>query len=348
MTQSNYRPTLAIKFASMQPPEAVDSSALAGFAGNNAEVAIANNLLLYPGEPGEMLVHLENLGDRSLRWRLEIKIEGKENLHLDWCSWRQEEAEEIAGHQKVDLPLYFQIPEDYFENQSILNERGDRLKINYETQVSVYAVYPEAQTERQVAYRVFNLCLRPSSSYLNFVPTIYREIDFMGRFLTIFEQAFDPAVQAIDVLWAYLDPLTAPEALLPFLANWVAWPIDRRWDIKQQRRLIRNAVELYHWHGTRRGLRFYLHLYTELPLDENLPEAEKHISIEEIFTQGFVMGQTLIGRDSMLGGGRPFHFMVRLRPEPDRQIDEGLVRNIIEREKPAFCTYELAIAPTDE
>ncbi|NJK69607.1 MAG: hypothetical protein HC941_26565 [Microcoleus sp. SU_5_3] len=115
MTQSNYRPTLAIKFASMQPPEAVDSSALAGFAGNNAEVAIANNLLLYPGEPGEMLVHLENLGDRSLRWRLEIKIEGKENLHLDWCSWRQEEAEEIAGHQKVDLPLYFQIPEDYLK-----------------------------------------------------------------------------------------------------------------------------------------------------------------------------------------------------------------------------------------
>jgi len=140
--------------------------------------------------------------------------------------------------------------------------------------------------------------------------------------------------------------LTAPEALLPFLAHWVAWPIDRRWDVKQQRRLIRNAVELYRWHGTRRGLRFYLHLYTELPLDEDLPEDEKHISIEEIFTRGFVMGETLIGTDSMLGGGRPFHFIVRLRPEPDKRIDEGLVRGIIDREKPAFCTYDLLISPT--
>jgi phage tail-like protein len=340
MSQSNYRPTLAIKLASMQPPEAPDSSALAGFAANNTEVAIANNLLLYPGEPGEMLVQLENLGTHSLRWRLEV--EG--DFPLNWCLWQQEEAEEIAANQKVDKALCFRIPEDYFENQYALEGGRDRLKINYETQVYVYA---EAQTERQLlAYRVFNLCVRPSSSYVNFVPAIYREVDFMGRFLTIFEQAFDPAVQTIDVLWAYLDPLTAPESLLPFLANWVAWPIDHRWDIKQQRRLIRNAVELYRWHGTRRALRFYLHLYTELPLDESLEEAEKHISIEENFTRGFVMGETLIGRDSMLGSGRPFHFSVRLRPEPGKQIDERLVRDIIEREKPAFCTYDLLISQT--
>lgn len=337
MTQSNYRPTLAIKLASMQPKEAADASALAGFAGNNAEVAIANNLLLQPGEPGEMLVQLENLSSRPLQWRLEI--EG--DFPLNWCSWQQEEAEEIAPNQKVDRSLSFQVPEDYFEAQYALDSGRDRLKINYETQIYVYA---EAETQRQlVAYRVFNLCVRPSSSYLNYLPGIYREVDFIGRFLTIFEQAFDPAVQTIDVLWAYLDPLTAPEALLPFLAHWVAWPIDRRWDIKHQRRLIRNAVELYRWHGTRRGLRFYLHLYTGLPLDEELPEAEKHISIEEIFTHGFVMGKTLIGRDSMLGGGRPFHFIVRLRPEPGKQIDERLVRDIIEREKPAFCTYDLLI-----
>ena len=340
MSQSNYRPTLAIKLASMQPPEAADASALSGFAGNNGEVAIANNLLLQPGEPGEMLVQLENLGGRPLRWRLEI--EG--NFPLNWCSWQQEEAEEIAPNQKVDKSLCFHIPDDYFENQYALNRGRDRLKINYETQVYIYA---ENQTERQlVAYRVFNLCVRPSVSYLNFMPAIYREVDFIGRFLTIFEQAFDPAVQTIDVLWAYLDPLTSPEALLPFLANWVAWSTDRRWDVRRQRRLIRNAVELYRWHGTRRGLRFYLHLYTELPLDEELPEAEKHISIEEIFTRGFVMGETVIGRDSMLGGGRPFHFIIRLRPEPERRIDERLVRDIIDREKPAFCTYDLLISQT--
>ncbi|HAX74580.1 MAG TPA: phage tail protein [Cyanobacteria bacterium UBA11372] len=338
MTQSNYRPTLAIKLASMQPPQATDTSAITSFAGNTKEEQITNNLVLFPGEPGEMLVQLENKAGHPLRWRLEI--EG--NFPQSWCSWYQEEAEEIAANQKVEKTLYFQIPEDFFENQYALNQTRSRLNLKYETQLYVYA---EVENQRQLlACPVFNLFVRPSTSYVNFLPGIYREIDFLGRFLNIFEQAFDPAVQTIDVLWAYLDPLTAPETLLPFLAQWVAWPIDPRWETKHQRRLIRNAVELYRWHGTRRGLRFYLHLYTGLPLDEDLPEEEKHISIEEIFTQGFLLGKTITGIDSMLGGGRPFHFIVRLRPDSGQQIDERLVRDIIEREKPAFCTYDLYIA----
>lgn len=322
----------------MQPVETTDSSAMASFAAGNIEEQIANNLLLRPGEPGEMLVQLENLGTRPLRWRL--VIEG--NFPLDWLRWHQEEAEEIAPNQKVDKALCFQIPEDFFENQFALTDALKRLPLNYETQVYVYA---EDETQPQLlAYRVFDLCVRPSGSYLNFLPAIYREVDFIGRFINIFEQAFDPAVQSLDVLSAYLDPLTAPEAMLPFLAYWVAWPIDPRWDSFEQRRLIRNAVELYRWHGTRRGLRFYLHLYTGLPLEEHLPEAEKRIRIEEIFSQGFVLGKTIKGFDSMLGGGRPFHFIVRLRPDPGQQLDERLVRDIIEREKPAFCTYDLDIS----
>jgi phage tail-like protein len=75
----------------------------------------------------------------------------------------------------------------------------------------------------------FPLVVRPDSAYLNFLPSFYQDVDFIGRFLSIFEQGFDPAVQAIDTLWAYLDPLTAPEALLPFLAHWVAWKLDPRW-----------------------------------------------------------------------------------------------------------------------
>lgn len=335
MTQANYRPTLALKLAPMQTPDGVESSALASFAGNNKEESIAHNLLLHPGEPGEMLVQLENLGSHPLRWKLVIEGDFPET----WCNWHQEEAEEIAPNQKVDKELSFEVPEDFFENQFTLMGRKTRLQINYEAQVYVYT---EGEIQQQlIGYRVFNICVRPDNSYLNFLPAIYREIDFMGRFLTIFEQAFDPSVQTIDVLWAYLDPLTAPEAMLPFLAHWVAWPMEQRWDSKQQRRLIRNAVTLYRWHGTRRGLRYYLHLYTGLPLDEDLPESEKHISIEEIFSQGFVLGKTSIGQDSMLGGARPFHFIVSLRTNNSEQIDEQLVRDIIEREKPAFCTYDL-------
>jgi len=84
MTQANYRPTLALKLASMQTPDAVESSALASFAGNNKEETIAHNLLLNPGEPSEMLVQLENLGSRPILNELKFATSSQTFL---WC-WR--------------------------------------------------------------------------------------------------------------------------------------------------------------------------------------------------------------------------------------------------------------------
>jgi hypothetical protein len=97
-------------------------------------------------------------------------------------------------------------------------------------------------------------------------------------------------------------------------------------------------MEIYRWRGTKKGLRFFLHLYTGLPLDE------EYIDIQDIFEQGFkIDDKTKLGINSIIGGSKPYHFIVRLRhPETD-QIDEQLVRQIIEQEKPAFCTYELNI-----
>lgn len=339
MTQAGSRPTLAVQLISMQSPEAANSAASA-LSGSGTHERAANDLLLHPGEPGEMLVKLENSGDRSVRWQMVVQGD----FPSDWCDWHQEQPKELAPNQKEDITLRFRVPDTFFEDRWSLSRDRPRLQVDYQSQIYVYTA---EGTQQPIGYQVFNLCVRPRSSYINFLPALYRHVDFVRRFVTIFEQAYDPAVQTVDVLWAYLDPLTAPEALLPFLAHWVAWPLDSRWELKQQRRLIRNAIALYRWHGTRRGLRFYLHLYTGLPLDDDLPEAQKHISIEEIYSTGFVVGTTSLGQDSMLGGGRPYHFLVRLRCDRPDQVDERLVRDIIEREKPAFCTYELEIIVPD-
>lgn len=205
----------------------------------------------------------------------------------------------------------------------------------------------EVDNPNPLICRSFSLYVRPRSFYLDFLPALYREVDFIQRLIALFEQAFDPYVQAIDALWAYLDPLTAPQLLLPFLAHWVAWEIEPNWNLERQRHLIRHAMTIYRWHGTRQGLRFYLHLYTGLPIDEDLPEAQKHISIQEVFEGGFQYGACILGQDSVLGGGRPYHFGVCLRPQRSDLIDETLVRSIIDRAKPAFCTYDLEIAPID-
>lgn len=331
---TRYSPSLALQVASTQIPEAV---AIVTLSGSNQDSA-TNQLLLHPGERGEIAVYLENCSDRPLRWSLEIKGD----FPTEWCSW-QSSDDGLAPGQTLDRTVGFQVPSGFFEDPLALSDRP-QLQLDYQSEVFVY-IEPEGDLPRQlIGYQVFTLHVRPANAYPNFLPALYREIDFVNRFLAIIEQAFDPVVQTLDQQWAYFDPLTAPEALLPFLAHWVGWTMDARWSTKQQRRLIRNAATLYRWHGTRYGLRFYLHLYTGLPLDDHLTELAKHISIEEVFSRGFELGSTSISRDAMLGGGRPYHFVVRLRCDRAEQIDEALVRSIIEQQKPAFCTYSLHIS----
>ncbi|WP_017303534.1 phage tail protein [Spirulina subsalsa] len=194
-----------------------------------------------------------------------------------------------------------------------------------------------------VQFANFQVFIRPQSLYRDFVPRIFGEIDFLGRFLKIFEQAFEPDVLTLNTLWAYLDPLLAPESLLPFLAHWVGWPLQPNLSLDQQRPLIRHAIALYRWRGTRRGLRFALHLATGLPLVESTSEDEQPIGIYESFSRGLVLGDTHLGQDATLGGGRPYHFTVRLRPPDGHELDKTLIQVVIDQEKPAFCTYDLVI-----
>ncbi|MBD1909765.1 MULTISPECIES: phage tail protein [unclassified Leptolyngbya] len=341
----SYTPSLTLQATSTHIPEALATVTISLSGGPDEQAS--NQLLLHPGEPSAIAIHVENHSDRPLRWSLETKGD----FPSEWCQW-QVDVPVLAFQQRLDRTIEFQVPHDFFERSEELGGDRSHLQLNYQSEVFVYIEHeadgkPEGTpTSRQlVGYQVFTLHVRPPSPYLNFLPALYRENDFIGRFLAIIEQAFDPVVQTMDQMWAYLDPLTAPEALLPFLAHWVGWTTDTQWTVQQQRRLIRHAVTLYRWHGTRQGLRFYLHLYTGLPLDEHVKkESEKHICIEEVFSYGFVVNQAAIGEDAMLGGGRPYHFIVRLRlNERASHIHEDLIRKIIDSQKPAFCTYDLYI-----
>jgi phage tail-like protein len=295
------------------------------------------SLLLVPGEPSEMLVKLENLATHPL----ELTLELSGDFPPGWCRIGME-GTVLSPTETMEALLYFQIPANFFEAPNALGP-GQVLKLNYQGRLAISGCQPGTEPQL-LEMRSFNLYVRPLTSYLEFLPAIYRDIDFVGRFLHIFEATFEPDVQILSNLWAYLDPLTAPQGMLEFLAHWVGWKIQPDLSLEQQRQLIRNAMEIYRWRGTRRGLRLYLHLATHLPLDEHLPnEDDKHIGIYESFSRGFVLGETHLDRDAVLGGVRPFHFTVCLRHESDRRIDEPFVHTLIEREKPAFCTYDLKI-----
>ena len=339
--------SLELQLTPMQVPNAnpvtsaITSAAGSHFTGaerpvagrSSQPVAAAQRLQVVPGEPSELVINLHNTSRRSLF--LQFRVSG--NFPPHWCRLGTE-GHELPPGSRMEAVLYFDIDANFFEDRQALKPK-ESLNIDYTGQVQVFA----AETDALIATRPFNLHIRPHSRYLKFLPAVYHEVDFIGRFLKLFETTFDPDIQTLSSLWAYLDPLTAPEAMLPFLAQWVGWPSDIPWSIAQQRRLIGRALEIYRWRGTRRGLRLYLHLYTGLPLEDDpaIPESEKHISIVETFSRGLLLGQSRLGEDSILGGGKPFHFTVQIRS--DRPLDEPLIRTIIDQEKPVFCTYDCFI-----
>jgi hypothetical protein len=267
MTQARDLLPLRLELVPMQLPEApiepvgrsaeqnalpiasgmVDS--VPGFAGSN--------LLLYPGESSELLIRLKNDSDRNLN----IQVEFEGNFPSHWCRLRME-GNQISAKSKIEGVLYFQLPADFFESNNLPINSNNPLTLDYSGQIHVYYhIDTENQTPiervRSSAFSAiertqsatFYLFVRPRSLYLDFLPELYREVDFIGRLMKIFEQAYEPAVNQLESLWAYLDPLTAPEMLLPFLSQWVGWKMDPRLSLTRQRYLIRQAIKLFAGEG---------------------------------------------------------------------------------------------------
>lgn len=100
------------------------------------------------------------------------------------------------------------------------------------------------------------------SRLLQYLPALYQSDAFLARFLLIFQSILDPIEQTIDNTHHYFDPGMAPAHFLPWLASWVGLELDVELDEVSQRELIRRAVELSRWKGTRRGLREELKIRT--------------------------------------------------------------------------------------
>ena len=345
MTSKHSTQVLSLQLTPMQLLDSSVHNGVSAWKQEQSSVDLLSpdaRLRLCPGEPSELVVQITNLSAHRLQLQLQVSGFFPGRCFID------AEGGELPAAGRIEAVLRFELAVDFFEERFTLRPDSTKvLTLDYQQVLQIHTRTEQragdstlVATNTLLAEATFSVHIRPDSRYLNFLPAVYREVDLMGRLLKLFEQAFDPSIQILGLLWAYLDSLTAPETLLPFLAYWVGWPSEVPWGLEQQRRLIRRALEIYRWRGTRRGLRLYLHLYTGLPLDApETPIAEQHISIQETFSQGFVMGAARLGENTMMGGGRPYHFIVRLRsPEP---LDEPLIRTIIEQEKPAFCTYEL-------
>lgn len=175
---------------------------------------------------------------------------------------------------------------------------------------------------------------RLRSSYLDYLPALFQDDEFMGRFLLIFESILQPLERTVDNMALYFDPLMVPNSLLPWLASWVDLVLDPAWPEERRRELVKSAAELYRWRGTKRGLTEYLRIYTG-----SSPEISDHIPGMRLDRE------TRLGINSHLGSaGEGYHFTVAMEIDEKSEINTDTVRAIIDAQKPAHavCTLHMS------
>jgi len=172
------------------------------------------------------------------------------------------------------------------------------------------------------------------SSYLKYLPAIYSQDEFWGRFLRIFEDVWSPLEVRIEQMELYLDPKYTPEGFLPWLASWMGIELIPQRPLREQRKLVKDLIALTSWRGTRKGLREHIKLATGF-------EAQ----VAESGT-GMVLGEeSHLGVNTTLSGGSGRnHLLITVFVPDPKSVDRNLMERIINFHCPAQITYSLEIA----
>ena len=151
------------------------------------------------------------------------------------------------------------------------------------------------------------------------------------------QRYFEPGVRLREGNLQLLDPSErAPAEFLPWLASWVAFSLRQDWNEVEKCQFISQIVPLYRQRGTKNGLENLLRAYTGLP--------GRNVEILE-FTQPMQVGNAVVGINTVVGGGAPHYFLVKMSlpaPDPAAKLrKEQIARAIIDQEKPAHTDYDL-------
>jgi phage tail-like protein len=150
------------------------------------------------------------------------------------------------------------------------------------------------------------------STWLQYLPAIYSDDEFLGRYLLIFESLLSPVTWAIDNFDLYLSPEIAPQAWLEWIASWFDLLLLPELPIDRQRELIRQAGWLFLRRGTRAGLQRLLELYFGV-----IPEITENDVCRFMVILPLSQSSVKLGRD--------------------------VADRLIQSQKPAFAAYSLEI-----
>jgi phage tail-like protein len=149
---------------------------------------------------------------------------------------------------------------------------------------------------------------------MQYLPEVFDEFEFMGRFLLIFESVAAPLFWTIDNFDMYLSPEVMPAEWIQWISSWFDLLVLPELPMDKQRRIIEQLGWLFLRRGTPSGLERLLELY--------------------------------FGVTPIIIENQACHFTVRL-PLSERIEDDGLGRDVADRlinsQRPAFASYTLEI-----
>ena len=153
------------------------------------------------------------------------------------------------------------------------------------------------------------------SSWLEYLPPIYGEDYFTGRFLLIFESIEAPLEWLLDGFDYYLDAKYAPPEWLQWFGSWVDILVPASIPVERQRLIVLEMAQLFKTRGTIKSLSRHLELVFDTA--PSIKEPEKN----------------------------PYTFEVELKlgKEGDTEANQRLAKRIIEAHRPAYTDYTLKI-----
>jgi phage tail-like protein len=151
------------------------------------------------------------------------------------------------------------------------------------------------------------------SNYLQYLPIIFHENDFLNRYLQIFESIWELLEQRQDHITMYFDPRTCPLEFLPWFAGWFGLSLDPHSPEMQRRQLLSEAIDLYRWRGTQYGMTRMIEICTGAKAE-----------IADIPSQ-------------------PFVFRIRVRLPDGSGVTSDDLEELIRTHKPAHTGYFLEV-----
>ncbi|MGW2776778.1 phage tail protein [Streptomyces olivaceoviridis] len=169
---------------------------------------------------------------------------------------------------------------------------------------------------------------------LHQLPAVYLDQPFVAGFLSALDEVLAPVLLTLDNLPAHLDPRTAPEDLLAWLAGWVAAEVDGERPVDRRRAVVAGAVALHRQRGTRAGLAAAIRAETGIE--------------PEISESGATSWSSEPG-SALPGSARPW-VRVRLRVPGAQALAPTRARleKLMADEVPAHVGYEVEVLTAEE